>query len=94
MADLNENQENDLNNSIMILTIDIGNGICDKLRIHNINNYEQETYDFCSNYHLDFQTMKEINNQIQKVINENKIFNDEKETKIISKVLIINIKKM
>ena len=81
MADLNENQENDLNNSIMILTIDIGNGICDKLRIHNINNYEQETYDFCSNYHLDFQTMKEINNQIQKVINENKIFNDEKETK-------------
>ena len=81
MADLNENQEKDLNNSIMILTIDIGNGICDKLRIHNINNYEQETYDFCSNYHLDFQTMKEINNQIQKVINENKIFNDEKETK-------------
>ena len=77
MEDLSENQENNLNNSIMILTIDIGNGLCDKLRIHNLYNYEQETYDFCARNHLDFKTMREINNQIQKVINENKIFNYE-----------------
>ena len=70
----NENQENNLNSSIMILTIDIGNGICDKLKIHNINKYEQETYDFCAKNNLDFNTMREINSQIQKVIQENKIF--------------------
>ena len=70
----NENQENNLNSSIMILTIDIGNGICDKLKIHNINKYEQETYDFCAKNNLDFHTMREINSQIQKVIQENKIF--------------------
>ena len=79
MAYINKNQENNLNNSIMILTIDIGNGICDKLRIHNLNNYEQETYDFCANNNLDFHTMREINNQIQKVINDNKIFNSDSE---------------
>ena len=77
MAALSENQENDLNDSIMILTIDIGNGICDKLRIHNLYNYEQETYDFCASNNLDFKTMREINSQIQKVINENKIFNND-----------------
>ena len=74
MAALNENIDNNLNNSIMILTIDIGNGVCDKLRIHNLHNYEQETYDFCASNNLDFKTMREINSQIQKVINENKIF--------------------
>ena len=78
MASSNENKENDLNNSIMILTIDIGNGICDKLRIHNLNNYEQETYDFCASNNLDFHTMREINNQIQKVIDDNKILNNER----------------
>ena len=81
MASSNENKENDLNNSIMILTIDIGNGICDKLRIHNINNYEQETYDFCASNNLDFHTMREINSQIQKVIDENKIINKVNEHK-------------
>ena len=81
MAELNEKEENSLNNSIMILTIDIGNSICDKLRIHDINNYEKEAYDFCANNHLDFQTMREINSQIQKVINENKIFNNDKDSK-------------
>lgn len=70
----NENQDNNLNSSIMILTIDIGNGICDKLKIHNISKYEQETYDFCAKNNLDFHTMREINSQIQKVIQENKIF--------------------
>ena len=78
MASSNDNKENDLNNSIMILTIDIGNGICDKLRIHNLNNYEQETYDFCASNNLDFHTMREINNQIQKVIDDNKILNNER----------------
>ena len=61
----NDNQENNLNSSIMILTIDIGNGICDKLKIHNISKYEQETYDFCAKNNLDFHTMREINSQIK-----------------------------
>ena len=76
MSELNkkQNQNDNLNNSIMILTIDIGNGICKKLKIYNINKYEQETYDFCAHNNLDFQTMQEINTQIKKVIEKNKIF--------------------
>ena len=75
MSELNkkQNQNDNLNNSIMILTIDIGNGICKKLKIYNINKYEQETYDFCAHNNLDFQTMQEINTQIKKVIEKNKI---------------------
>ena len=76
MASLYKNEENNLNDSILILTIDIGDGICDKLRIHNINKFEEETYDFCAKNNLDFHTMQEINNQIQKVIKENKIMNN------------------
>ena len=57
-----------LNNSVMVLTIDIGNGICDKLSIHDINNYQEESYDFCAKNNLDFNTMKEINHQIQNVL--------------------------
>ena len=68
------NQDINLNDSVMILTIDIGNGICDKLKIHNINKFEQESYNFCAKNNLDFQTMREINYQIEKVISENKIF--------------------
>ncbi len=81
MASLNKNEENNLNDSIMILTIDIGDGICDKLRIHNITKFEEETYDFCAKNNLDFHTMQEINNQIQKVIKENKIITNVVEPK-------------
>ena len=63
---------------LMILTIDIGNGQYDKLKIFDLNNIEKETYDFCVKNKLDFSTMKEINNQIQNIIKE-KQFQDEVE---------------
>ena len=72
-----QNTKDNLNNAIMVLTIDIGNGICDKLRIFDINNYQEETYDFCAKNNLDFNTMKEINHQIQKVISDGRIFKKE-----------------
>ena len=65
-----------LNSSIIVLTIDIGNGVCDKLRIHDIDNYQEESYDFCAKNNLDFNTMKEINSQIEKVILDNGLFHN------------------
>lgn len=59
------NQELD-SQPLMILTIDIGNGQYDKLKIFDFNIIEKETYDFCAKNKLDFSTMKEINNQISK----------------------------
>ena len=37
MSSTINNKDENLNTSLMVLTIDIGNGTCDKLRIHNIN---------------------------------------------------------
>lgn len=77
MSSLIQNKAENLNNSIMVLTIDIGNGICDKLRIHDINNYQEETYDFCAKNNLDFNTMKEINHQIQTVLSDSGVLINE-----------------
>ena len=68
MSSTINNKDENLNTSLMVLTIDIGNGICDKLRIHNINDYQEEAYNFCAKNNLDFNTMKEINHQIEKVL--------------------------
>ena len=58
---------------MMILTIDIGNGHVDKLQLFDLNNIEQETYDFCVKNKLDFNTMQEINTQIQNVLKDKQL---------------------
>ena len=58
---------------MMVLTIDIGNGLVDKLQLFDLNNIEQETYDFCVKNKLDFSTMQEINTQIQNVLKDKQI---------------------
>ena len=40
------NREQDIQ-PMMILTIDIGNSHVDKLQLFDLNNIEEETYDFC-----------------------------------------------
>ena len=81
MSSTINNKAENLNNSIMVLTIDIGNGTCDKLKIYNINNYQEESYDFCAKNNLDFNTMKEINHQIEKVLLDSGIFMNEYNSK-------------
>ena len=81
MSSTIKNKAENLNNSIMVLTIDIGNGTCDKLKIYNINNYQEESYDFCAKNNLDFNTMKEINHQIEKVLLDSGIFMNEYNSK-------------
>ena len=66
------NKEQDIQ-PMMILTIDIGNGHVDKLQLFDLNNIEQETYDFCVKNKLDFNTMQEINTQIQNVLKDKQI---------------------
>ena len=67
---------------MMILTIDIGNGHYDKLQLYDLNNIDQETYDFCVKNKLDFSTMQEIINQINSVIKD-KQFQENQETEQI-----------
>ena len=67
------NKEDQDMQPMMILTIDIGNGLMDKLQLFDLNNVEQETYDFCVKNKLDFSTMQEINTQIQSVIKDKQL---------------------
>ena len=76
-----QNKKENYNNALMVLTIDVGNGTCDKLKIFNINNYQEETYDFCAKHNLDFNTMKEINHQIENVLMNSGIFKNENNSK-------------
>ena len=66
------NKEQDIQ-PMMILTIDIGNGHVDKLQLFDLNNIEQETYDFCVKNKLDFNTMQEINTQIRNVLKDKQL---------------------
>ena len=45
---------------VMILTIDIGNNKLELLNIYDINNPEQDIYNFCLKNKLDFNIPKEI----------------------------------
>ena len=74
----NIKQEEDIQ-PLMILTIDIGDGHVDKLQLYDLNNIEQETYDFCVKNKLDFNTMQEINTQIQNVLKDKR--NEEEHQK-------------
>ena len=69
----NESNNDDESQPMMILTIDVGNGHYDKLQLFDLNNIEQETYDFCVKNKLDFNTMQEIINQIENVIKDKQI---------------------
>ena len=52
----------------MILTIDVGNGKIEQLKIFNLINPEKDIYEFCMNNKLDYYTMEEITKQIHDVI--------------------------
>ena len=71
---------------MMILTIDIGNGQVDKLQLYDLNNIDKETYDFCVKNKLDFNTMQEINTQIQNVLKD-KQFEEEQENEGFGKII-------
>ena len=61
----------------MILTIDIGNNQLKKLNIYDIDNTEQDIYNFCLNNKLDFNILKEIKRQIQILIANRQLQNSQ-----------------
>ena len=70
----NENKEKKIKEErtpVMILTIDIGNNKLELLNIYDINNPEQDIYNFCLKNKLDFNILKEIN--LQKISNKIKL---------------------
>jgi hypothetical protein len=82
-------------NPAMILTINIGNNQLRQLNIYDIDNTEQDIYNFCLKNKLDFNILKEIKNQIQILIT-NKLLENMKQnitntsTKDISEINNIN----
>ena len=71
---------------MMILTIDIGNGNVDKLQLYDLNNIEQETYDFCVKNKLDFNTMQEINTQIQNVLKDKQLEEEQEINNVFQEI--------
>ena len=55
----------------MVLTIDVGSDKLELLNIYDINNPEQDIYNFCLKNNLDFSILKEIKEQIQILISQN-----------------------
>ena len=82
----NENKEKKIKEErtpVMILTIDIGNNKLELLNIYDINNPEQDIYNFCLKNKLDFNILKEIKEQIQILISQN-IYKNIKQNQINS----------
>ena len=80
--DVEDNNEDYIENNnerlVQILNIDIGNGKIEQLKIYNRDNFKKDVYDFCMKNNLDYNTMEEINKQI----NESIFINEENNRKI------------
>ena len=72
-----KNEFEDETSPDMILTIDIGNNQLKKLNIYDIDNTEQDIYNFCLKNKLDFKFLKEIKNQIQILIANRELQNTQ-----------------
>ena len=88
MIENDENNDNKEKNEFdeeaspdMILTIDIGNNQLKQLNIYDIDNTEQDIYNFCLKNKLDFNILKEIKNQIQILI-ANRQFQNSQQNKL------------
>ena len=70
--DVEDNNEDYIENNnerlVQILNIDIGNGKIEQLKIYNRDNFKKDVYDFCMKNNLDYNTMEEINKQINESI--------------------------
>ncbi len=77
----NENDESDSKNPVITLAIDIGNGKVEQLKLFSLENTKKDIYDFCMNHKLDYDTMDDINNQVEDLIKEklNELDNEEEE---------------
>ena len=81
--DVEDNNEDYIENNnekkCQILNIDIGNGKIEQLKIYNYHNPKKDVYDFCMKNNLDYNTMEEINKQLNESIFKN--INEDNNTK-------------
>ena len=84
-----ENEENDSRIPVMVLSIDVGNGKIEQLKLYSFENTKKDIYDFCMYHKLDYDTMDEIMKQVEDLINErlneSNEDSEEEESKIINK---------
>ena len=72
-----EDDDEQKENPLMILTIEVGNGKIEQLKLFNIDNPSKDVYEFCVKNKLDFYVMEEINKQVNEVIKQKNYINIE-----------------
>lgn len=94
--DVEDNNEDYIENNnekkCQILNIDIGNGKIEQLKIYNYHNPKKDVYDFCMKNNLDYNTMEEINKQLNESIFKN--INEDNNTKKKSQKEILYLLKI
>ena len=82
----NDLDDNDLKSPVMILSIDVGNGKVEELKLYSLESPKKDIYKFCTVNKLDYDTMDEIIKQVEELIrdrlnesnqNENEFKNEE-----------------
>ena len=86
----NDLDDNDLKSPVMILSIDVGNGKVEELKLYSLESPKKDIYKFCTVNKLDYDTMDEIIKQVEELIrdrlnesnqNENEFKNEEEKKK-------------
>ena len=68
--DSEENEEEDSKGPVMILSIDVGNGKVEQLKLYSFESPKKDIYEFCTLNKLDYDTMDEILKQVEELIKE------------------------
>ena len=62
--------DNDLKSPVMILSIDVGNGKVEELKLYSLESPKKDIYKFCTVNKLDYDTMDEIIKQVEELIRD------------------------
>ena len=63
-------EDNNSKSPVMILSIDVGNGKVEQLKLYSLESPKKDLYKFCTANKLDYDTMDEIINQVEELIKD------------------------
>ena len=63
-------EDNNSKSPVMILSIDVGNGKVEQLKLYSLESPKKDIYKFCTVNKLDYDTMDEIINQVEELIKD------------------------
>ena len=68
--DVNTNFEISPNEPIYIMTVELGDGNSESIKIYSDSNPEELSYNFCKQHNLDYQSMNYLNSQLTSLIEQ------------------------